>query len=89
MKTRSLKGRKLDIFPKWLTDGFGPKMAILSNLFFCNIGQQNVFYDILQRKNSFLGSKRKKMKESKNWHFYKGVTQWFLSKNDHYSNLFF
>ena len=24
-------------------------------LFFANIGQENVFYDILERKNAFLG----------------------------------
>ena len=27
-KTRSSKNRKIDIFPKGLTHGFGPKMAI-------------------------------------------------------------
>ena len=27
-KTRSSKSRKIDIFPKWLTHGFGPKMTI-------------------------------------------------------------
>ena len=31
------------------------------NLFFCgNIGQENVFYDILERKNAFPGYKKKK-----------------------------
>ena len=29
-------------------------------LFFGNIGQENVFYDILERKNAFLGYKNKK-----------------------------
>ena len=54
MKTRSLKSRKLDIFPKWLTNGFGPKMAILSNLFFLgNLGKENVFYDVLEKKKPF------------------------------------
>ena len=31
-----------------------------------NIGLENVFYDILQRKNAFLGYKKKKFKKSKN-----------------------
>ena len=31
-----------------------------------NIGQENVFYDILERKNAFLGYKSKKFKKSKN-----------------------
>ena len=29
----------------------------------------NVFCDILERKNAFLGYKKKKFKKSKNWHF--------------------
>ena len=33
-----------------------------SQLFFlCNIGQENVFYDILERKNRFLGYKNKEV----------------------------
>ena len=31
-----------------------------------NIGQENVFYDILEQKNAFLGYKNKKFKKSKN-----------------------
>ena len=31
-----------------------------------NIGQENVFYDILERKNAFLGFKNMKFKKSKN-----------------------
>ena len=31
-----------------------------------NIGQENVFYDILEGKNAFLGYKNKKLKKSKN-----------------------
>ena len=57
--------------------------------FLGNIGQENVFYDILERENAFLGYKNKKLKKWKNWHFYKGVNSWFWSKNDYYSNLFF
>ena len=48
-------------------------MAIFPTFFLGNIGQENVFYDILERKNSFLGYKNKKFKKSKNWHFSKGV----------------
>ena len=36
------------------------------HLFLANIGQENVFYDILERKNAFLGNKNKKFKKSKN-----------------------
>ena len=45
-------------------------MAIFPTFFFLgNIGQENVFYDILERKNAFLGYKNNKSKKSKNWHF--------------------
>ena len=54
-----------------------------------NIGQENVFYDILERKNAFLGYKNKKFKKSKNRHLSKGVNPLFWSKNNHFSNFFF
>ena len=52
IKRRSSNSRKIDIFPKGLTHGFGPKMAIFPNVFLGNIGQQNVFSDILERKKT-------------------------------------
>ena len=59
-------------------------------LFFLgNIGQKNVVYDILERRDPFLGYKNKKFKKLKNWYFSKGVNPWFWSKNDHFSNFFF
>ena len=67
IKARSPKSRKFDVFPKGLTHGFGSKMAIFPTFFFLgNIGQENVFYDILERKNAFLGYKNNKSKKSKN-----------------------
>ena len=67
MKARSSRSAKIDISPKGLTHGFGPKMAILTSWFFLgNIGQENVFYDILEGKNAFLSFKKKKFKKSKN-----------------------
>ena len=70
----------MDIFPKGLTHGFGPKMAIFPS-FSClgNIQQENVFYDILKRKNDFLGYNNNQFKNSKNGHFSKGVNSWFWS----------
>ena len=67
LKTRRSKSRKIDIFSKGLTKGFGPKMAIFRTFFFLgNIGQENIFYDILEPKKAFLGYKNKKFKKSKN-----------------------
>ena len=45
---------------------FGPKMAIVATVFLGNIGQENVFYDILEREDAFLGNKNKKFKPPKN-----------------------
>ena len=44
------------------------------------IRQQNVFYDILEQKNPFLGYKNKNFKKSKNWHCSKGVNHGFGPK---------
>ena len=59
-KTRSLKSPEIDIFRKGLTHGCGPKMAIFPTFFLSNIGQENVFYDIVEQENAFLGYKNKK-----------------------------
>ena len=65
-KNKKFKKSKIDIFPKGLTHGFDPKMAIFCNFFFLgNIGEENVFNDILERKNAFLSYKKKKFKNSK------------------------
>ena len=83
------KVEKLTFFHGGLTHGFRPKMAIFRTFFLRNVDQENVFYDIQERKNDFLGYKNKKFKKSKNWHLSKGVNPWFWSKNGHFSNFFF
>ena len=76
-------------FPKGVNSWFWSKNGHSSNLFFLsNLGQQNVFYDILKRKNAILGYKNKKFKHSKNWHFPQGVNPWVWSKNGHFFNFF-
>ena len=64
-------------------------MAIFTTAFLGNIGQENVFYNIVEQKNAFLGYKNEKLKKSKNLHFSKGVNPWFWSENGHLSNFFF
>ena len=66
MKTTSLKCRKIEVFAKELTHGFGPKLAIFRIFFLFNIGLENDFYDIIERKNVFLGYKKPKFEKSKN-----------------------
>ena len=65
-----------------------PFFQLFCFTFLGNIGQKNVFYNILDRKNAFWGYKNKKFKKSKNWHFSKGVNLWFWSKYGHFSNIF-
>ena len=64
------------------------KWPIFQLFFLGNIGQENVFYDILERKNDFLGDKNNMFEKSKNWHFSQGVNPWFWSKNGLFSNFF-
>ena len=65
------------------------KWPFLQPFFLGIIDQENIFYDILERKNTFLDYKNKNFKESKNWHFFQGVNPWFWSKNGHFSNFIF
>ena len=59
-KTWSSKSLKINLFLEGLTQSFGPKMAIFPTFFLGNISQENVFYDILKRKNTFLGYKNRR-----------------------------
>ena len=76
-------------FSKGVNPWFWSKHGHFYNFFFLrNLGQENVFNNILERKNAFLGNKNKKFKKSKNWHFSQKVNPWFWSKNGHFSNFF-
>ena len=89
-KNKQFKMSKNWPFSKGVNPWFWPKEGHYSNFFFfANIGQENIFDDILERKNVFLGYKNKKFKKSENWHFSKGVNPWFSSENGHFSNFFF
>ena len=67
IKTTSSKSQKIDIFPKALTHGLGPKMAFFPTFFSLgNTGQKIVFYDILEQKSAVLGYKNNKFKKSTN-----------------------
>ena len=52
-------------------------MVVFPTFFLGNISQENVFYDILERKNAFLGYKSKNFKKSKNCIVPKGLTHGF------------
>ena len=68
---------------------FVQKWPFFQLFFLGDIGQQNPFYDILERKNTFLRYKNKKFKKSKYWHFSKGVNPLFWAKNGHCYNFLF
>ena len=57
-------------FSKEISPWFSYKIGYFSNFFFLgNIGQENVFYDILERKYNFLGYQNKKFTQPKHWDF--------------------
>ena len=90
IKTRSSNKSKNWHFSKGVNPWLRSKNGHFCNFVFSgNIGQENVFYDILERKNTFLGYKNKKFKKSKNLHFSKEVNPWFWYENGHFSNFFF
>ena len=64
------------------------KWPFFQLFFLDNVVQENVFYDILERKNAFLGYKNTKLKKSKIWDFSKGVSPWFWWKIGHFSIFF-
>ena len=54
-----------------------------------NIGQKNVFYDILERENNFLGYKNKSSKSQEIDIFSKGLTHDFGPKMAIFPTFFF
>ena len=64
-------------------------MAILPTFFFGSIGEETVFYDILEQKNAFLPYKNKKFQKSRNWHFSKGFYPVVLVQKCPFFQLFF
>ena len=70
-KNKKFKKSKNWHFSKGVNPWFWSKNGHFSNFFFLgNFGQKNVFYDILERKNAFLGYKHKKFKKSKKLTFF-------------------
>ena len=88
-KNKKFKKSKSWHFSKGVNPCFWSKNGhFLQFLFLGIIGQENVFYEILERGNAFLDFKNKKFEKWKNWHFSKGVNLWFGSKNGYFCNLF-
>ena len=61
----------MDLIQKW---------QFIELFFLGNIGQENVFYDILERKNRFLGYKKRSSNSQKIDIFPNGLTHGFPRK---------
>ena len=68
---------------------FVPNSPFFNLYLLLNLGKENVFYDILDRKNALLGYKNKKFKSRKIEIFPKGLVHGFCPKIDHFSMFFF
>ena len=77
IKTRSSKSRKIDIFPKGLTHGFGPKMAIFLTSFFAIQARSMSFTIFQNEKPPFQAIKTRSSKSQKIDIFPKGLTHGF------------
>ena len=63
-KNKKFNQSKIWDFSKGVNPWFWSENGHFSNFFFFgHIRQENVFYDILERKNAFLGYKNKKFKK--------------------------
>ena len=79
-KNKKLKKSKDWDFSKGVCPWFWSKPGHFSLVFLGNRGQENVFYDILERKNTFLCYKNKELKKAKNCNFSKGFFHGFGQK---------
>ena len=60
---------------------FVKKWRFFNLQFLCKIGEEKVFFEGSERKEAFLDLKNIGLKKHQNFHFFKGVSPWFLSKN--------
>ena len=80
-KNKNFKKLKNCHFSKEVNSWFWSKNGhFFSFLFLGNIGQKNVFYNILERKKAFLGFKNEKFKKLKIGIFTKRLTHGFVPK---------
>ena len=90
IKKEVQKAKKIEIFPKGLTHGFGQKMVIFPCLFFLPIQARKMCFTIFQNKKTpFQDITTTRSKSRKIEIFPKGVKPSFWSKNGHFSMSFF
>ena len=90
IKTRSSNSRKIDIFPKGLTDGFGPKMAIFPTFFFKQYRSEEMCSTMFQNENTPVQAiKTRSSQRRKIEIFPKGLTRGFGPKMAIFPTFFF
>ena len=90
IKTRSSKSRKIDIFPKGLTHGFGPKIASFPIFFFKTIQTRKMSFTIFySEKTPFQAIKTRSSKSRNIDIFPKGFTHGFGPKMASFPTFFF
>ena len=90
VKTRSSNSRKIDIFPKALTHGFGPKMAIFPIFFFYAIQARKMSFMIFKNeKTPFQAIKTRNSNSRKYDIFQNGLTHGFRPKMPIFPTFFF
>ena len=70
IKTKSSKNRKIDIFPKGLTHGFGPKMAIFPTFLFRHYRAGKCLLRYSRTKKRLSKLKKQKSQKVKKWTFF-------------------
>ena len=90
IKTRSCKSRKIDIYLKGLTHGFGAKKAIFPTFFFQAIQARKMsFITFQQEKTPFWAIKTRSCKSRKIDIYLKGLTHGFGAKKAIFQLFFF
>ena len=89
IKTRTSKSRKIEIFPKGLTYGFGPKMSSFPTFFFQAIQARKISFRIFQSEKTSFQATKKRSKSQEIDIFPKGLTLGFGPKIAIFSTFFF
>ena len=87
---KSSKSRKIQIFAKELTYGFGPKMAVFPTFFFQVIQPRKIKSTIFQNEKTTLQAIKARTSNSRKIDIFpKGLTHGFVTKMAIFSNFFF
>ena len=70
IKTRNSKTRKIDIFPKRLTNGFGPKIAIFPTFIFQKIQPRKMCFTIFYNEKTPFQTIKTRSSKSRNLIFF-------------------